>query len=63
VPPLPVEMRYQEHVIYLPSGANLIRDVSVKNKLERNSVFEVTETGYCGITSTPPSPLSFIDLL
>ncbi|XP_062171748.1 nardilysin-like [Alnus glutinosa] len=41
VPPLPVEMRYQEHVIYLPSGANLIRDVSVKNKLERNSVFEL----------------------
>jgi len=41
VPPLPVEMRYQEHVINLPSGANLIRDVSVKNKLERNSVFEL----------------------
>ncbi|KAE8039413.1 hypothetical protein FH972_011826 [Carpinus fangiana] len=41
VPPLPVEMRYQEHVICLPSGANLIRDVSVKNKLDRNSVFEL----------------------
>ncbi|XP_040991889.1 nardilysin-like [Juglans microcarpa x Juglans regia] len=41
VPPLPVEMRYQEHVIDLPYGANLIRDVSVKNKLERNSVVEL----------------------
>lgn len=55
VPPLPVEMRYQEHVIDLPYGANLIRDVSVKNKLERNSVVEVTENRYCGFRSIYPS--------
>lgn len=39
--PLPVEMRPEEHVICLPSGANLIRDVRVKNKLEPNSVAEL----------------------
>lgn len=43
VPPLPIETRHQEHIIDLPSGANLVRDVSVKNKLEKNSVVEVTE--------------------
>lgn len=62
VPPLPVEMRYQESVISLPSGANLVRDVSAKNKLERNSVFEVTEPGCCGITSKFP-PLTSLFLL
>ncbi|KAJ7964315.1 Insulin-degrading enzyme [Quillaja saponaria] len=41
VEPLPVEFRHTEHVICLPSGANLVRDVSVKNKLERNSVIEL----------------------
>ncbi|XP_030963559.1 nardilysin-like [Quercus lobata] len=41
VPPLPIEMRHQEHIIDLPSGANLVRDVSVKNKLEKNSVVEL----------------------
>lgn len=44
VPPLPIEMRHQEQIIDLPSGANLVRDVGVKNKLEKNSVVEVTET-------------------
>lgn len=63
VPPLPVEMRYQEHVIHLPHGANLVRDVSVKNKLERNSVVEVTETKCCGFRSFYPSrTFSFNDL-
>lgn len=41
VPPLPIEMRHREDIIYLPSGANLVRDVNVKNKLERNSVIEL----------------------
>ncbi|XP_031249701.1 nardilysin-like [Pistacia vera] len=41
VKPIPVEMRHQEHVICLPSGANLVRDVSVKNKCETNSVVEL----------------------
>lgn len=64
VPPLPIEMRHQEQIIDLPSGANLVRDVGVKNKLEKNSVVEVTETGYFGITSMFPSSLiSFIGLL
>ncbi|XP_044495752.1 nardilysin-like isoform X2 [Mangifera indica] len=41
VQPIPVEMRHQEHIICLPSGANLVRDVSVKNKCETNSVVEL----------------------
>lgn len=43
VQPLPYEMMHKEHVINLPSGANLVRDVRVKNKPETNSVVEVTE--------------------
>ncbi|KAE9594482.1 putative insulysin [Lupinus albus] len=41
VDPLPIELRHAERVICLPSGANLVRDVSVKNKLEKNSVIEL----------------------
>ncbi|BAT88245.1 hypothetical protein VIGAN_05169700 [Vigna angularis var. angularis] len=41
VNPLPTELRHTERVICLPSGANLVRDVSVKNKSEKNSVAEL----------------------
>ncbi|KAL2333066.1 hypothetical protein Fmac_014279 [Flemingia macrophylla] len=41
VKPLPIELRHAERVICLPSGANLVRDVCVKNKLEKNSVVEL----------------------
>ncbi|KAI9118671.1 hypothetical protein K1719_011003 [Acacia pycnantha] len=41
VHPLPSELRHAEHVICLPSSANLARDISVKNKLEKNSVVEL----------------------
>ncbi|XP_057953275.1 nardilysin-like isoform X2 [Malania oleifera] len=41
VQPLPIEMRHEEHILCLPSGANLVRDVSVKNKSETNSVVEL----------------------
>ncbi|KAJ9698882.1 hypothetical protein PVL29_007786 [Vitis rotundifolia] len=41
VQPLPYEMMHKEHVINLPSGANLVRDVRVKNKPETNSVVEL----------------------
>jgi len=41
VNPLPTELRHAERVICLPSGANLVRDISVKNKSEKNSVAEV----------------------
>ncbi|XP_054818519.1 nardilysin-like isoform X3 [Prosopis cineraria] len=41
VHPLPSELRHAEHVICLPSSANLVRDVSVENKLEKNSVVEL----------------------
>lgn len=41
VQPLPYEMMHKEHVINLPSGVNLVRDVRVKNKQETNSVLEV----------------------
>ncbi|KAK0597364.1 hypothetical protein LWI29_024553 [Acer saccharum] len=41
VQPLPAEMRHQESVICLPSGANLVRNVRVKNECETNSVVEL----------------------
>nr|GLL33514.1 nardilysin-like isoform X1 [Ipomoea trifida] len=41
VPPLPAEMRHEEYVMCLPSGADLVRDVRVKNKLDTNSVVEL----------------------
>uniref|UniRef100_A0A6N2MFF6 Peptidase M16 N-terminal domain-containing protein n=1 Tax=Salix viminalis TaxID=40686 RepID=A0A6N2MFF6_SALVM len=41
IQPLPVNMRHEEHVICLPSSANLVRDVNVKNKSETNSVVEL----------------------
>ncbi|KAF7816228.1 nardilysin-like [Senna tora] len=41
VHPLPCELRHAEHVLCLPSSANLVRDVSVKNKSEKNSVVEL----------------------
>ncbi|XP_028768838.1 LOW QUALITY PROTEIN: nardilysin-like [Neltuma alba] len=41
VQPLPSELRHAEHVICLPLSANLVRDVNVKNKLEKNSVVEL----------------------
>ncbi|KAJ4719217.1 Insulin-degrading enzyme [Melia azedarach] len=41
VPPVPTELRHQEHVICLPPSANLVRNVTVKNKCETNSVVEL----------------------
>ncbi|KAK7301570.1 hypothetical protein RJT34_12437 [Clitoria ternatea] len=41
VNPLPVELRHAERIICLPPSANLVRDVNVKNKLEKNSVAEL----------------------
>ncbi|XVF46119.1 hypothetical protein PTKIN_Ptkin03bG0001100 [Pterospermum kingtungense] len=41
VQPIPVTMRHREQVICFPSGANFVRDVSVKNKSETNSVLEL----------------------
>ncbi|KDP45687.1 hypothetical protein JCGZ_17294 [Jatropha curcas] len=41
VQPLPVNMRHEEHVLCLPAGSNLARDVKVKNKSETNSVVEL----------------------
>lgn len=41
VDPLQFEMRHREVVMCLPPGADLVRDVQVKNKLETNSVIEL----------------------
>ncbi|KAI3450239.1 hypothetical protein Pfo_006904 [Paulownia fortunei] len=41
VQPLPFELRHKEFVMCLPSSADLVRDVKVKNKLETNSVVEL----------------------
>lgn len=38
---LPAEMRHREHIVSLPSGANLVRDIRAKNKSETNSVVEL----------------------
>ncbi|CAL8160346.1 unnamed protein product [Prunus armeniaca] len=41
VQPLSTELWHRERVLCLPPGANLVRDASVKNKLETNSVTEL----------------------
>ncbi|KAF3454806.1 hypothetical protein FNV43_RR05254 [Rhamnella rubrinervis] len=41
VQPLPYQIRHAEHVICLTPGANIVRDVNVKNKMEKNSVVEL----------------------
>ncbi|XVE58917.1 hypothetical protein DITRI_Ditri05aG0001400 [Diplodiscus trichospermus] len=41
VQPIPVSVRHREQVMCFPSGANFVRDVSVKNKSETNSVLEL----------------------
>ncbi|CAB4312356.1 unnamed protein product [Prunus armeniaca] len=41
IQPLPTELWHRERVLCLPPGANLVRDASVKNKLETNSVTEL----------------------
>ena len=51
VPPIPKEMRHKEKVLCLPSGANFVRDVRVKNKLEPNSVVEVICIVYTSLRS------------
>lgn len=43
VQPLPFDLRHKEFVMCLPPSADLVRDVKVKNKLETNSVIEVTQ--------------------
>ncbi|KAF5191287.1 Nardilysin-like [Thalictrum thalictroides] len=40
--PLPMNLRHKERVLCLPSGANLVRYVRVNEKLEENSVVEVS---------------------
>ncbi|XP_022732672.1 nardilysin-like isoform X2 [Durio zibethinus] len=39
--PMPVTMRHREQVICFPRGANFVRDVTVKNNSETNSVLEL----------------------
>ncbi|XP_010522008.1 PREDICTED: nardilysin-like [Tarenaya hassleriana] len=39
--PLPSKFRHEEHITCFPLGSNLVRDVSVKNKSETNSVVEL----------------------
>lgn len=41
VQPLPIELMSRDHCIWLPDGANLIRDVGVNNKSETNSLIEL----------------------
>lgn len=61
VPPLPVESRHQERVICLPSSANFVRNVSVKNRCETNSVVEVVYAKLV-IYLIIPKPLFFYNL-
>ncbi|KAF5194603.1 Insulin-degrading enzyme [Thalictrum thalictroides] len=39
--PLPMNLKHKERVLCPPSGANLVRDVCLKNTLEENPVVEV----------------------
>ncbi|PRQ34797.1 putative insulysin [Rosa chinensis] len=41
VPALPTKLVYKDHCICLPPNANLVRDATVKNKSETNSVTEL----------------------
>ncbi|BFG33742.1 hypothetical protein CerSpe_200160 [Prunus speciosa] len=41
VQPLPTELWHRERVLCLPPGSNVVRDASVKNKSETNSVTEL----------------------
>nr|XP_043635992.1 nardilysin-like [Erigeron canadensis] len=41
VQPLPPDIRHKESILCLPSSADLVRDATVKNKLETNSVVEL----------------------
>ncbi|KAF6164742.1 hypothetical protein GIB67_040994 [Kingdonia uniflora] len=41
VQPLPLELRHKDRLLCLTPGAYLVRDASVKNKLEQNSVLEL----------------------
>ncbi|KAI3760352.1 hypothetical protein L1987_50746 [Smallanthus sonchifolius] len=41
VQPLPLDMRHKDNIICLPSSADIVRDVTVKNKLDTNSVVEL----------------------
>nr|XP_043636150.1 nardilysin-like isoform X2 [Erigeron canadensis] len=41
VQPLPSELRHKESILCLPCSADLVRDVTVKNKLDTNSVVEL----------------------
>lgn len=41
VEPLPIKCRHGEQITCFPLSAKLVRDVSVKNKSETNSVVEV----------------------
>ena len=43
VQPLPYETRHKEYVICLPDGADLVRNINVKNQMEKNSVIEVMD--------------------
>ncbi|KAK9065982.1 hypothetical protein SSX86_015384 [Deinandra increscens subsp. villosa] len=41
VQPLPFDMRHKDSILCLPSSADLVRDITVKNKLDTNSVVEL----------------------
>ncbi|XP_050368323.1 nardilysin-like [Argentina anserina] len=62
VQPLPVELRHRDHVICLPLSANLIRDASVKNKCETNSVIELYFQIEREVFSESPRSRAIIDL-
>ncbi|XP_004294732.1 PREDICTED: nardilysin isoform X1 [Fragaria vesca subsp. vesca] len=62
VQPLPVELRHREHFTCLPPSANLIRDASVKNKSETNSVIELYFQIEREVFSESPRMRALIDL-
>ncbi|KAL4558442.1 hypothetical protein LXL04_036642 [Taraxacum kok-saghyz] len=63
VPPLPMEMRHKESILQFPPNADLVRDVTVKNKLDTNSVIELYYQIEPEVASNLPKSKALIDLL
>ncbi|KAL8225096.1 hypothetical protein R6Q57_017653 [Mikania cordata] len=63
VQPLPFDMRHKDSILCLPSSADLVRDVMVKNKLDTNSVVELYYQIEPEVGSNLPKAKALVGLL
>lgn len=63
VPPLPSEMRHKDNILCFPPSADMVRDVTVKNKLDTNSVVELYYQIEPEVASNLPKSKALVDLL